>query len=131
MFLQETHLLSKESRKLCQDWVGHISALCGSSHSRVVAILIHKQLQFKCIRESRDEAGRDLVLLSEIQGHKVILANVCAPNTDDPTFFGQRECKLNDMEDYLVLMGGDLNQVMIIYWTTAPMEISLCYTGNV
>lgn len=69
-------------------------------------------MQFKCIKESRDEAGRGLLLLSEIQGHKVILANVYAPNTDDPTFFGQLECKLNDMGDYQVLMGGDFNKVM-------------------
>ena len=111
-FLQETHLLSQESRKLCRDWVGYVSASCGSSRSRGVAILVHKQLQFKCIRESRDEVGRVLLLLSEIQGHKVILANVYAPNTDDPTFFGQLECKLNDMGDHPILMGGDFNQVM-------------------
>lgn len=85
-FLQETHLLTQESRKLCRNWVGYISAPCWSSHSRGVAILVHKQLQFKYIRESVDEAGRVLLLLSEIQGHRVILANIYAPNIDDPTF---------------------------------------------
>ena len=58
------------------------------------------------------KAGRGLLFLSEIQGHKVILANVYSPNIDDPTFFGQLECKLNYMGDYPILMGGDFNQVM-------------------
>lgn len=74
-FLQETHLLTQESRKLCRDWVGHVSASCWNSHSRGVAILVHKQMQLKCIKESTDAAGRDMLLLAEIQGHKVILAN--------------------------------------------------------
>ncbi len=69
-------------------------------------------MQFKCIKESRDETGQILLLLSEIQGHKVILANIYGPNNDDPTFFGQLECKLNEMGDYPILMGGDFNQVM-------------------
>lgn len=120
-FLQETHLLTQDSRKLCRDWVGHVSASCWNSHSRGVAILVHKQMQFKCNRESIDDAGWVLLILVEIQGHKVILANVYAPNIDDPTFFGQLECKLNDMGDYPILMGGDFNQVMNkIYWIVAP-----------
>ena len=74
-FLQETHLLTQESRKLCREWAEHVSALC-------------------CVlRKSIDDAGRVLLLLVEIQGHKVILANVYAPNIDDPTFFGQLGCK--------------------------------------
>lgn len=112
VFLQETHLIAHESKKLCRDWVGHVSASCGGSRSRGVVILSHKQLQFRCIRESGDEAGQVLLLFSELQGHKVILANVYAPNNDDPTFFGQLECKLNDMGDYPIIMGGDFNQVM-------------------
>lgn len=53
-----------------------------------------------------------MLLFSEIQGHKIILASAYTPNTDDPTFFGRLECKLNEMGDYPILMGGYFNQVM-------------------
>lgn len=54
-----------------------------------------------------DESVRVLLLLSELQGHKVILAKVYAPKINDPTFFGQLECKVINMGDYPILMGGD------------------------
>uniref|UniRef100_A0A669DUQ8 Uncharacterized protein n=2 Tax=Oreochromis TaxID=8139 RepID=A0A669DUQ8_ORENI len=80
-----------------------------SSQSRGVAILIHKQLQFKCTRMVKDEDGRTLLLLAEIQGHRMILSNIYAPNIDDPTFFGN---KISDMGDYPILMAGDFSLVM-------------------
>lgn len=112
VFLQETHLSPQESDKLCRDWVGQVFFSCGSSQSRGVAILIHKQLQFKCSRMVKDEDGRTLLLLAEIQGHRMILSNVYAPNIDDPTFFGNLECKISDMGDYPILIAGDFNLVM-------------------
>lgn len=112
VFMQETHLLQQESQKLCGDWVGFVAAACGSSKSRGVATLVNKQLQFKCLKESADEAGRMLLMLCEIQGNSIILAKVYAPNRDDPTFFGLHEKKLNDLGDYSIIMRGDFNEVM-------------------
>lgn len=63
-------------------------------------------MQFKWIKESVDEAGQVLLLLSKIQGHKEILANVYAPKIDDPTFFGDLKSKLHDIEDYPILVFG-------------------------
>lgn len=60
----------------------------------------------------KDEDGRTLLLLAEIQGHRMILSNVYAPNIDDPTFFGNLECKISDMGDYPILIAGDFNLVM-------------------
>ena len=112
VFMQETHLLLQESKKLCKDWVGFVGAACGSSNSRGVATLISKHLQFKCLKESKDDEGRILLILSEIQGNTVILANVYAPNVDDPSFFGILERMLGEMGDYPVLLGSDMNEVM-------------------
>uniref|UniRef100_A0AAZ1WZU0 Endonuclease/exonuclease/phosphatase domain-containing protein n=1 Tax=Oreochromis aureus TaxID=47969 RepID=A0AAZ1WZU0_OREAU len=69
-FVQETHLLPQDSQKLSS----------GTSKSRGVATLIGKHLQFKCIQKSKDDAGRMMLMLCEIQGKVVILANVYAPN---------------------------------------------------
>lgn len=37
---------------------------------------------------------------------------MCAPNRDNPAFFGLLEKKLNDLGDYPIIMGGDFNEVM-------------------
>lgn len=84
----------------------------GSNRSRSVVTLISKHLQFKCLKEVGDSAGRFLFLLSEIQGWTMILANVYAPNVDDPAFFGKLESTLNDFGNYPVIMGGDFNLVL-------------------
>ena len=112
VFLQETHLSPPESQRLCRDWVGYVGAACGNSRSRGVATLINKHLQFKCLKESRDDEGRILLMLCQIQGHNVILANVYAPNIDDPSFFGVLERMLMEMGDHPIVLGSDLNEVL-------------------
>ena len=88
VLLQETHLLPEEVRRLCWGWVGQVFASCGSNRSRGVMTLLNKRLQFKCLKELRDEAGRYVLLLSAVQGQTIIIANVYAPNMYDPGFFG-------------------------------------------
>lgn len=109
-FFQETHLVAQESQKLCHDWVGFVTALCGSGSSRRVVILLNKWLQFKCVWESAEDAGRIVNVLAEIQGYIVILAN--APNRDDPAFMSLFENKVFDMGDLPIIMGGDFNDVI-------------------
>lgn len=41
-----------------------------------MAILINKHLEFRCIREDRDDTGQILLVLAEIQSQRVIIANV-------------------------------------------------------
>lgn len=86
-FLQETHLTVAEIKKLGVGWVGYIHTSSGSTKSRGVAILVKKGLHFKCIKENRDESGRLILILVEIQGFTLILANAYAPNIHDPSFF--------------------------------------------
>lgn len=112
VFLQETHCCPQESVKLCRDWVGHISFGAGSSKSRGVAILINKGLQFRIRREVKDEEGRIIIILAEIQGHTMILANIYAPNVDHPNFFIDLESKLDDIGQYPIILGGDFNIVL-------------------
>lgn len=86
VYVQETHLSSPESQRLFVDWVGFVGVSSSSSKSRGVATLISQHIQFKCIKQSSDEAGRMLLMLCVIQGRTLILANVYAANVDDPTF---------------------------------------------
>lgn len=112
MFLQETHSSPQESMKLCRDWVEHVSFSAGSSSSRGVAILINKCLQFRLRNEVKDEEGRLVIILADIQGQTLILANVYTPNTDHPNFFVDLESKLHDIGHYPIILGGDFNIVL-------------------
>lgn len=91
VFLQETCLLARASRKLCRDWMSHVSGLCDSSRSKGVVILTHKQFQFKGIRENGDGGkiqcyeviyfmtlrGGKLLLVGAFNG--VLLNKICLP----------------------------------------------------
>uniref|UniRef100_A0A3P8SB43 exodeoxyribonuclease III n=1 Tax=Amphiprion percula TaxID=161767 RepID=A0A3P8SB43_AMPPE len=91
VFMQETHLLVEESKKLRRDWVDYVAASCGSRSSCGVATLVNQRLQFKC--------------------HTV--RNVYAPKTMDPAFIGKLESKLvSGLGDFPILMGGDFNEVL-------------------
>lgn len=109
VFLQETHLSALENKKLRRDWVGQVFYSVGSSKSRGVTILVHKHLQLKSNRICTDDIGR-IIIETEIQGHPMILANIYAPNLNDPAFFGMLECKIREVQNgssYPVVQGGD------------------------
>lgn len=112
VFLQETHMSPQESDKLCVGWVGHVFYSAGSSKSKGVTILINRNLQFKCLKQIKDTLGRIVIVLAEIQGLKLILANIYAPNGDDRTFFTDLEGKLQAAGNYEVVLGGDFNLLM-------------------
>lgn len=76
----------KDSKKLQRGWVGYVFCSPGTSRNRGVITLVNKHLQFKCIKEVKDEEGQCLIILAEVQGRKLILANSYAPNADDPLF---------------------------------------------
>lgn len=69
-------------------------------------------MQFKCLKEVSDYAGRLLILLIEIQGQRFLLTNFVAPNVFDIAFFAQLDHLLSEMGNYPTVVGGDFNQVM-------------------
>lgn len=54
--------------------------------------------------------GRILLILVEIQGKTLILANTYSPNTD--MFYADLECRLMDMGRYPIIWAEDMNIVM-------------------
>lgn len=112
VFLQETHMSKEESEKLCTGWVGHVFYSIGSSKSRGVITLVSKHLQFKCLKQIKDNSGRIVIVLAEIQSQKMILANIYAPNLDDPVFFTDLESKLQITGNHAIVLGGDFNLLM-------------------
>ncbi len=64
--LQETHLTETEHLKLRRGWVGQVFSSSFNSHSRGVAILIHKKLNFKFEDMIKDTGGRYILILGQL-----------------------------------------------------------------
>uniref|UniRef100_A0A3Q4HA05 Endonuclease/exonuclease/phosphatase domain-containing protein n=1 Tax=Neolamprologus brichardi TaxID=32507 RepID=A0A3Q4HA05_NEOBR len=113
-FVQETHLLPPDSH--------------GTSKSRGVATLISKHLQFKCIQKIKGDAGRMMLMLCEIQGKTVILANVYAPNPGSAGgFFLLKGSSSFPLSPKCLLIGGHMivgfSSVRIIVGSTLQYKV--------
>jgi len=110
-FVQESHVTDNEALKFKRDWVGHVFHSSFSSKQNGVMILINKKLNFVMLTEIKDDIGRIICIESLINGVKVILCNVYAPNKTDPGFINKVNKILGDKEGQIIL-AGDFNQVM-------------------
>lgn len=88
-FIQETHFAGEEAAKLKRGWVGHIFHSSFSSKRNGVTILVNKNLNFVLLREVKDNEGRMICVQAMVNGTKMILCNIYAPNKGDPLFFHQ------------------------------------------
>uniref|UniRef100_A0A3P9I561 Reverse transcriptase domain-containing protein n=1 Tax=Oryzias latipes TaxID=8090 RepID=A0A3P9I561_ORYLA len=110
-FIQETHFgKDKEALKMRRDWVGKVFHNSVSSKSRGVMTLINKKLNFVFLKQLQDDDGRLLCIQALINGIKVVLVNVYAPNGDEPDFIYKISKMLSNLEGH-ILIGGDFNQV--------------------
>ena len=82
IFLQETHWTADMEIELQRDWQGHVSCTHGTNSARDVAILISSRLDYKVKETKRDNEGRVLNLVIEMDEQTINLVNVYAPNTD-------------------------------------------------
>lgn len=63
-FIQETHLIPLEHKKLKRDWIGQVISSSFSSRARGVAILINKNIPVTIGETSVDTLGRYVVVNS-------------------------------------------------------------------
>ena len=85
--LQETHLVDTEIAKFKTGWVGQVYYSSYTSSKCGVAILIHKNLNFVMLRQHKDNEGRIICVEAKINGVKVNICNIYAPNKEEPAFF--------------------------------------------
>lgn len=110
--IQETHFKKEEEAlKMKRDWVGKVFHNSVSSKSCGVAILVNKKLNFIFSKEFKDSDGRILCVEAKINGVKVILCNIYAPNKESPNFVSKVSKMLGGLDGPLIL-GGDFNQVI-------------------
>ena len=109
--IQETHMEGKEADKLKRDWVGQVFHNSYSSKKNGVAILVHKRLNLVTLNQKKDDEGRMICIHAAIDGVKINICNVYAPNRDDSIFFHMVNKTLGELDDAQTVIGGDFNQV--------------------
>lgn len=87
VFLQETHLLEGETKKIVRRWQGGVYTAAFSSRARGVMTLIHQSVPFLVENVVKDKWGRYLIIQGSLLEEKLNLVNLYGPNIDDPNFF--------------------------------------------
>lgn len=84
-----------------RDWVGHVFHNSESSKSCGVVILI-KKLSFAIVNQYKDSHGRILVVEALINGVKVVLCNLYAPNRENTSLFHKVNKILDDSDGQII-----------------------------
>lgn len=100
-----------EVEKFKVGWVGHIFHSSFSSKRNGVLILVHKNVSFILLKQTKDAEGRIVCVEALTEGVPVVLCSIYAPNKGDPNFFHEVNKILGDTEGEIVL-AGDFNEVM-------------------
>lgn len=108
-FLQETHLRTIDHSRLKGGWAGQMYHSNFHSKARGTAILIDKNTPFTMTSVEADPAGRFIIVVGQLYAFPVILANVYAPNWDNPMFFSNFFSRLPNMTSHHLILGGDMN----------------------
>lgn len=125
-FVQETHLNEEESIKLKRDWVDQVYYSTYSSRKRGVIILIRKNLNFQVLKQYVHQEGRWVILNAVMEGQRLTLANLYAPNTSQPEFIHEVCNVIRIIGNVNIITGGDFNQVRDIYLdkSSRPRQIN-------
>ena len=112
VFVQEAHCVSKSNSIWKSEWGQQVIFSNGDSNARGVMTLVSKHLH-GCIKEIRcDSYGRYLICKAEINSESYCLANIYAPNEDEPAFFRSVFDDFTEMECMHIIIGGDFNLVL-------------------
>ena len=110
--LQETHSTPQVEKYWAAEWGGKIFFDHWTSAARGCAILVRKGLTLQIHNIIRDTNGRFIIIKVESTIGSMALANLYAPNDDEPNFFAEAFRQIDrTRSDYSVIMG-DFNTVL-------------------
>ena len=87
VLVQESHSTPEQHQIWSSEWGGRILFADGEGDARGVAIMIRPGLNIEIAKISKREDGRAIIMDCEIGEMKLIVANIYAPNDDQPQFF--------------------------------------------
>lgn len=110
-FLQETHAVQSDAGRLANKFYRVIAASSATSRTKGVAVIARRKLKFELIDSWNDEQGRIAVAKIRLEGKRIALVSVYAPNVFDKDFYGLLTKTLLDLTDFRVVLGADFNAV--------------------
>ena len=113
-FLQEMHLLSRDSGRMDNRFYQTIASSASSSvesKSKGAAIVYKRNLKIKVLDVWADTAGRLAVVKVELYGRKVAVISAHAPNKFAKTFYDTLTQKMLELPEYSLIVGADMNVV--------------------
>ena len=110
--LQEVHCSEEMSHLWASEW-GYKTLFTSFSSSKAgVSILFNNNFDLQIIKTYIDTSGRYILCDLKANGKNLTLANIYAPNEDDPAFF---KCLFDHLQDFQgddIIIGGDFNLVL-------------------
>ena len=111
VFLQETHLLNEEDKRVRRRWQGSVFTAPFSSRARGVMTLIHNTVPFQVKNVIRDKMGRYLIVQGSLLSENLNLVNLYGPNIDDAKFFEDLTLTLSTFAGQYII-AGDFNSML-------------------
>lgn len=108
VFLQETHLMHKDDLKVRRRLRGNVFSASFNSQARGVITLVHKSIPLQVNKVIKDKFGRYLIIQGNLLKEQIVLANIYAPNTDDPNLFQNLFLTLSTLPGNCIV-AGDFN----------------------
>lgn len=108
VFLQETHLLEEDNKKIRRRWQGSVFTSSFSSRARGVMTLIHKTVPFQVKNVIKDKMGRYLIIQGSLLSENINLVNLYGPSIDDHKFFVDLFLTLSSFTGQYII-AGDFN----------------------
>ena len=110
--LQETHCTDRYKSIWTSQWGYKCLYSNGTSNAKGVAILLSKATANKISDIRWDIHGRYIMCKLKIQDSTICLANIYAPNEDNPTFFEEVYQNIEQMECTFTILGGDFKTIL-------------------
>ena len=111
-FVQEAHCTENNMHDWRAEWGYQALFSCCSSKKAGVAMLFNNNFSFQISKTYSDPGGRFIRCDLITNGKILTLANIYAPNEDDPDFFNSFFNHLLDFSCEEITIGGDFNLVL-------------------
>ena len=109
---QEAHSTKDTESDWENTWGGKIIFSHGTSAARGTCIFIKSTVQHEVHKKIIDSDGRYVILDIEIEGIRLTLASIYAPNNDSPEFFITVRNLIESLPNDRRISGGDYNLVL-------------------
>ncbi|XDV28465.1 hypothetical protein PO909_031771 [Leuciscus waleckii] len=109
--IQETHLKTNDIHRFQNRYYKCIVHSCAPNKSKGVAILFDRKLALNIDKFGKDSEGRLSYAAVTAHNIKICFVSIYCPNIPNSNFFNMASATLLDIPEYLLVVGGDFNQV--------------------